>query len=75
MTEKKALSTLLEELDAIETSFHMIADPQLAIAGKMREILTEAVAAVESAATEISSLKSSLASLASRVAALEPGVK
>ena len=80
--KKTILSMLLDELEAIENNFHGLADPQLAIAGKMRELLTEAVSALETLRVDIEKAKafgsrlesviSQVEDLANRVAAMEP---
>lgn len=80
--KKSILTALLDELQAIENNFHGLADPQLAIAGKMRELLTEAVNALEMVRADIDkaqafgakleSVISQVEDLAKRVAAIEP---
>jgi formylmethanofuran dehydrogenase subunit E len=46
------LQQLLADLEAIENNFHGLADPQLAIGTKMREILTETVKVVHEVQSE-----------------------
>jgi hypothetical protein len=72
--KKSILATLLSDLEAIEQNFHGLADPQLAIAGKTRELLNEAVAVIEgvrAGAAKAEALAATVEDLLKRVAALE----